>query len=378
MNVSTAPREHTSIEERASFDAIRYASCWEDADVLVHALDVQPMDRCFSIASAGDNTLALLAFHPSSVVACDLSPAQLSCLELRMAAFRDLSYPDMLAFLGFRDVEHNRLDIYRSLRGALSPMARWFWDAHHPLVAGGIIHQGKFERYLRLFGQRILRLIHRPRVIERLLEAKTEEEQRTFYTSTWNNWRWRLLFKLFFSRAVMGKAGRDPEFLRYVEGSTAERILKRVEEGVTRIPTHTNPYLHYILTGQFGPVLPFYAREEHFETIKGNLDRVHLFLGSTDEALATFDHTFDAFNLSDIFEYMSVPLFRRTSQAFLAAAHPGARIAYWNMLVPRDMASQFPNHVDPLKAKADLLFRQDKAFFYQSFQLDQVHTSWNS
>src|ERR1041384_7536931 len=76
--------------ERADFSAIRYAQVWEDADVLIEGLAIQPGDVCVSIASAGDNALALLTKDPSRVVALDLSPAQLACLELRVAAYKML------------------------------------------------------------------------------------------------------------------------------------------------------------------------------------------------------------------------------------------------------------------------------------------------
>ena len=69
---------------------VRYAQCWEDADILLAALDLRPGARCLSIASAGDNTLALLTCAPSRVVALDLSAPQLACLELRVSAFRRL------------------------------------------------------------------------------------------------------------------------------------------------------------------------------------------------------------------------------------------------------------------------------------------------
>jgi len=47
------------IEERASFEFIRYGNVWEDADVLCEALKpVSQGRRLLSIASAGDNTLA--------------------------------------------------------------------------------------------------------------------------------------------------------------------------------------------------------------------------------------------------------------------------------------------------------------------------------
>src|SRR3954451_3475426 len=82
---------------------IRYAQCWEDADVLLEGLDVRPGDVCLSIASAGDNALALLTRDPSRVIALDLSPAQLACLALRVAAYRELSHPELLELVGSRE-----------------------------------------------------------------------------------------------------------------------------------------------------------------------------------------------------------------------------------------------------------------------------------
>ncbi|NNE90537.1 MAG: DUF3419 family protein, partial [Verrucomicrobiales bacterium] len=86
----------TDIEKRADFSRIRYAQCWEDADVLLAGLNVQPGDTCVSIASAGENSLSLLTAKPDRVIAVDLSPAQLACLEMRVAAFRELSHGELL------------------------------------------------------------------------------------------------------------------------------------------------------------------------------------------------------------------------------------------------------------------------------------------
>ena len=59
----------SEIAAKADFTGVRYAQCWEDADILVEALDVQPDDVVLSIASAGDNALALLSRGPARVVA---------------------------------------------------------------------------------------------------------------------------------------------------------------------------------------------------------------------------------------------------------------------------------------------------------------------
>jgi S-adenosylmethionine-diacylglycerol 3-amino-3-carboxypropyl transferase len=90
------------IAKSADFTDIRYAQCWEDADVLLAGLDIRPGDVCLSIASAGDNVMAMLSQNPGRVVALDLSPAQIACLELRVAAYRMLDHAGLLELIGSR------------------------------------------------------------------------------------------------------------------------------------------------------------------------------------------------------------------------------------------------------------------------------------
>ncbi|MFL5754490.1 MAG: DUF3419 family protein, partial [Bacteroidia bacterium] len=44
------------LTERVNFEFIRYANCWEDADVLLEGLAPKNGGRILSIASAGDNS----------------------------------------------------------------------------------------------------------------------------------------------------------------------------------------------------------------------------------------------------------------------------------------------------------------------------------
>ena len=90
----------SEVESRADFSRLRYAQVWEDADILLEGLAIQPGDVCLSIASAGDNALAMLAQNPAKVVALDLNPAQLYCLELRVAAYRTLTPAELLCLGG--------------------------------------------------------------------------------------------------------------------------------------------------------------------------------------------------------------------------------------------------------------------------------------
>jgi S-adenosylmethionine-diacylglycerol 3-amino-3-carboxypropyl transferase len=113
----------SEIAGKADFGGIRYAQCWEDADVLLEALDVKPGHVCVAIASAGDNALAMLSKAPARVIALDLSRAQLACLELRVAAYRVLNHPQLLELIGSR-FGTQRLRYYRFCRAHLSAGAR--------------------------------------------------------------------------------------------------------------------------------------------------------------------------------------------------------------------------------------------------------------
>lgn len=354
---------------KARFDFLRYASVWEDADILCEALAPRAIGgRLLSIASAGDNALALLTLDPAEVVAIDLSGPQLAATELRIAAFRRLEHPELLAFLGARP-SRKRVQIYRALRCELSGRGRRFWDAHEQAIREGPVHAGKFERYLRAFSRYVLPLVHSRRTIRELLVPKNHAERELFYNERWDTARWRLVFKLFFSRRVMGRLGRDPEFFAYVEGTVGERILARTRHALTELPVHTNPYLTYILTGSFSEeALPRYLRPQFLEPIRERLDRLRLVQGAAHEA----DGTFDGFNLSDIFEYMSPMKHEEAYRGLLRRARTGARLAYWNMLAPRALPKSQGARVHVLDRLARELHQRDKAWFYSAFHVDEV------
>jgi len=361
-----------AVEQRADFSRIRYAQCWEDADVLLEALDIKPGSTCLSIASAGDNALAILSRAPRKVIAIDISRAQLAALELRVAAFRELSHSELLALMGSVD-GYDREELYRRCRRHLSPVARCFWDQRAERIQFGIGSAGRFEDFVRIFRARVLPLIHSRRSVEQLLASKPRLERDCFYESEWNTVRWRLLFRFFFSRFVLGKLGRDQEFFRYAEGQVAERILHRARYAMTELDPAANPYLEWIFTGQHScENLPFCLRAENFEAIRANLDHLEWRCCSLERFLESSSDTFDAFNLSDVFEYISLQSYERLLCRLIHVAKPGARLAYWNFLVPRRRPESLATFLQPLKELSDSLFRRDKAFFYSDFVLEQV------
>jgi S-adenosylmethionine-diacylglycerol 3-amino-3-carboxypropyl transferase len=362
----------TEAAESADFSAIRYAQCWEDADVLVAALDPQPAHFCLSVASAGDNTLALLSRGPERVIAVDLNPAQLACLELRVSGFRELEHAELLELIGSRS-SSRRAALYQRCRKLLPSAARCFWDSHSSDIERGIGAAGKFERYFEIFRTRVLPLAHCRQRVLRLLAGGERYTREAFYRTEWNTWRWRLLFKIFFSRFIMGRLGRDPAFFRYVRGSVSECILARTKYALTALNPAVNPYLQWVLTGTHTTALPFALRPENFEPIRRNLNHLEWKQCSLEEWLSVNPNLrVDRFNLSDIFEYMSPENYARLLERLVAASRPGARLAYWNMLAPRHRPQALAGGLRPLEDLARDLFSQDKAWFYSAFVLEEV------
>ena len=359
--------------QHADFESLlRYAQCWEDADVLMDGLDVQPGQVCLSIASAGENSLSLLTRSPGRVVAVDLNPAQLAALELRVAAYRVLEHGELLELIGSRP-SARRSALYTRCRAAMSGEARSYWDARPSAVDAGVGAAGKFERYFEIFRRFVLPLVHRRRRVERLLVHRGVAERRAWYDAEWDTAAWRLLFRVFFSERVLGALGRDPSFFRYVEGSVADHLLGRVRHALAELDPSANPYVTWILTGSHRDALPHALRAEHFDTIRANLDRLEWHRASIE---SVFDQqiltSFDRANFSDIFEYMSeenaTALFGRIADS----ARPGARLAYWNMMVPRRASDLLPSRYRHLGELSRRLFLEDKAFFYRDFVVEEV------
>lgn len=351
---------------------IHYAQCWEDPRTPVQALEITPEDDVISVASGGDNTLALLLNNPRSLIAVDRNPAQIFLVELKICAIQRLEYDDFVRFVGARPC-HSRLKLYLHLRPFLSHQAREYWDGQTRDLVKGIIHCGKFERYFRVFRKLVLPLIHDRKAVEQLLAASSLDQQRIFYDRVWNNRRWQWLFRIFFGKFLLGHLGRDPSYFQYVTLQNIGReILRRTRHGLTEVPIHDNFFVQYILTGQYGDLEKAhpYLRESNFSFLRDHAGRVRLICADLDEYLKSLEPgSVSRFNLSDIFEYMSYQAFERTLGEILRVCRSDARIASWTLLTSRNVPSGLTGSIDPCTSASRELFAKNRTFFYGSFHM---------
>jgi len=361
----------SEISGKASFETIRYAQLWEDADILLMGLASAPGATLVSICSAGDNALAMLTLDPARVVVVDLSAAQVECLKIRIAAYRQLDHAGLLELLGSRPSDR-REALFDCVVSTLPSASRAFWSSRRKaVIRHGLAGVGKFERYFRILRRYLLPLSHGRKTVDALFVSRSREERERFLSKRWNNRRWRLLLKVFCSRTALGWIGRDPSFFDHVEGSAADHVARRIVHAAVELNPSENPYLRWILRGMHDSALPLAYREEHFAAIRDRLDRLDIRPVALETFLATGEKA-DGFNLSDIFEYMSRETFEQVYGRIVAAANKGAHLVYWNMMVPRRMPEMFGSRVSRLTALERRGRAEDKAFFYSDFVVEEM------
>lgn len=361
----------SEVEEYAKFDLIRYSQVWEDAEILIKALQINENDNILSIASAGENALSMLAQNPNKVYAIDLNINQMACTELKKMACKLLEYEECMQLIGVFESD-DRLEIYEKIKNELTENTIKYFKEHKEIIEQGIINVGKFEHYFQIFGKKILPLIHSKKIRQELLEKKSKEERIEFYNKKWNNVRWNLLFRVFFSKTIMGKLGRDKAFFRYVNVNVPEHILQRTKYALTELDTSENSYLHYIINGKYNDVLPVAYRKENFEKIKNNIDKLILLSESVESFIERDDIDYiSKYNLSDIFEYMDDSQMCKIFEKMFTKSGTGTIVAYWNMLADKRASKYFEN-LRYEKKKSEELLKQDKAFFYSKFIIEEI------
>jgi len=320
-----------------SHDYLRYANCWEDADLLLKEMDISADAHILSIASAGDNSFSLLTKDPAKVVAVDLNRVQLYLVELKKAAFKSFTYTEFIQFLGFSECE-NRLSLFNKLGYNLEINSKTYWEQHLDEIEKGIIYQAKFEKYFLYFSKKIVPIIHKKAKVNQLFERKSEKEQLNYYRKKFKTWRWRLLFKIFFSKYVMGKFGRDPKFMEEVDVNVGSYIFQKTSDHMSSDLAQRNHFLDFIMRGKFNIQLPHYAREQNFEVIKSRIDRLSTFHGKVEDVKG-LGIKFDAFNLSNIFEYLPKEYCLCISKDLELLGSKDAIVLYWNLMVDRNLST---------------------------------------
>ncbi|KAL8811401.1 MAG: hypothetical protein Q9200_001835 [Gallowayella weberi] len=161
-----------------------YSFTWEDPRVDQRILQINDSDTILCLTSGGDNLLEyLVTANPKRIHAVDLNPNQNHLLELKVAAFQTLPYPDVWRMFGEGYHPDFRKLLIEKLSPQMSSQAFQFWVKNTGRFTsstsfydyGGSGHAIKLVRRLSwLFGLR--------QQIQRLCDSKTRNEQREIWS----------------------------------------------------------------------------------------------------------------------------------------------------------------------------------------------------
>eukprot|EP00941_MAST-03F_sp_MAST-3F-sp1_P003804 g3804.t1 len=393
------------VSKSLDLNIIRYSRVWEDHQSLTRGLEVKSDDVVLSIASSGDNALNLLLCNPKKVVAFDMSPAQIALVELKVAALQAFEkHCDFLWFLGMlserpgnvTDTE-TRSSVYRSLiRNFLwTDKSLSYWDDRSHTMDQGVAHCGRLEKYFREYRETC-----RPsrELMQPIWEATTLEERKFAFNKAFTEDAIKK-FKQYYGQSNQANNGRSDAQMRYVgEGETksgvkrlggingqsiADFLWNRLESQLVgenaEKNLRKNPYIElFLFSDELTNIqnnAPPYLLPENYEKLRKltapSANRFELRTTTLEDLLTEMgSNSIDKYNLSDIFEYMSVEDTNKVFLLLYKCARDGARVAYWNLYLRREPAMD-KSIAGNWKAieEADLLW-PDRCFQYSAFKVD--------
>jgi len=364
--------------ERIVFRGIVFNMSWEDPEMDRRALCIRPEeDTVISISSAGCNPLNFLCQNPRRLITVDGNPAQNAIVELKLAAIETLDYGtfyDIFAARSPRVVS----EVYGDkLRPNISDRSRHFWDKNLRLVKKGLYRHGKMGWAARLVRGLLPLLGIGKEKTEKFFEIQSLEQQRAFYEEHVAPRLWGpVVRRICKSRAFMYMCGVHPRQFDLVDSrhDMYDYVKERIEYVLTNVPIYDNYFLSVTVTGRFRDQrVPPYLREENFETLRRNLDRVTVVNGWLGPYLDSQPAgSIDKFNLLDIFDWMTPEAFESTLQSVLRAASPTARLIYrsgsYSLEPPASVRARLEFHEETSRE----LLAIDRSATYGSFYVFSV------
>src|SRR5262245_41436439 len=170
------------------FRGLVYTQIWEDPEIDLEALALEPGSHVVAIASGGCNVLSYLTADPARITAVDLSRAHVALNRLKLTAAIHLpSWAAFYRFFGEADDEANIEAYERRVAPHLDAQSRAYWEGRTlqhlgrrriSIFARNAYRHGVLGRFIgiahaaaRFYG---VELSH-------LLSARTLEEQRRFF-----------------------------------------------------------------------------------------------------------------------------------------------------------------------------------------------------
>lgn len=377
------------------FDSFVYNQIWEDPRVDLKALELDSDSRVLTISSGGCNALNYLLANPASVTAVDLNRHHIYLLNLKIAALKHLpTYQDFFDLFGCGKGRNAGTNYLRFITPHLDKDTRRFWESNTLggsylygdrisfFTNAGLFDHSRNGYFLRFFHRMSNMLGCRP---AELLKAESLEEQQSLYKKHidpfFDSFVIRTLGKLPVTMFGLGIPPQQYDELKtdLTEGKTVIDIYReRVRKLASDYPIDENYFAWQAFARKYDTenrrALPEYLKEENFETLRANADRLNTKIGSaTDEIKNSPQGSFNRFVFLDAQDWMSSEQITELWSAIAENGQLGSRIIFrtagasspLEANLPPELIAEF-NYEKELSAE---LFKQDRASIYGGFHL---------
>ncbi|MDE1173172.1 MAG: DUF3419 family protein [Parvibaculaceae bacterium] len=370
----------------ALFSGLVYPQIWEDPDIDLEALDVQPDSHIVTIASGGCNVMCYLLADPRRITAVDLNPAHVALTRLKLAAAAHLpSYERFRRF--FAQANHpGNIDAYKGfLKHRLDDETAAYWEKRSLLG----------RKRISLFRRNIYRhgllgnFIGASHVAAKALgvdlkaftRCRTLEEQRAFFErEIAPQFEKRLVRWVTRQPASLFGLGIPPAQFAALSGGRAMHLVlrERLERLVCDFPVQENYFAWQAFNRHYandddGP-LPAYLQRQHFNALNARHDRVMVLNRSFSEFLRHEpEASADRYVLLDAQDWMTDAQLNDLWAEITRTARPGARVIFRTA----DTPSLLPGRLAPAllerwtyhEAESAQWTKRDRSSIYGGFHL---------
>ncbi len=379
----------------AWFDAFVYNQIWEDPRVDLQALQLDGDSRVLTISSGGCNALNYLLENPASVTAVDLNRHHIYLLNLKLAALKHLpTYEKFFTFFGEGRGADTGSDYLRYIVCELDRCTRDFWESN--TLLGGVLYgdrisffrdAGLYDHsrngyFLRFFHWLTRRFGYR---IDEVLKARTLEEQVVLYEKHiapfFDTRIVKLIGKLPLTSFGLGIPPQQYDELKreLARGHTIIDIYRdRVRRLACDFPIEDNYFAWQAFARKYDTkgrrAIPEYLKEENFDMLRTNADRLTTKVGSaTEEIRSNPKDTFNRFVFLDAQDWMDTETINDLWTAIIEKAESGSRIIFrtagtaspLEAGLTEELRSRFVYE----KELSENLFKEDRSSIYGGFHL---------
>ena len=371
------------------FERLVYPQIWEDPVVDLKALNLKPTDHLITIASGSCNALSYLTASPKKITAVDLNHTHVALGQLKIEAFKQLTYKEFYRFFGEANSVNNPR-IYRELLApTLNRATREFWE-------GGI--KG-FER-IRMFEKgfykygllgKLIGIIHigaklyRVKLDELLKQPSIEAQGQWFDDNVAKIFDSKLVKKIMGSPLALYNLGIPPSQHASLCEDRPESMAQVLKERARKLATVDDINNNYFAYQAYGRRYdhsnpsnkPLYLQEQYFELIRNNIDRLSIEQNNVLDALKSMPaNSVDAVVLLDAQDWMTADEMITLWTEITRTANLGARVIFRTAGAASPIETSLSKDLNQRwkrnHTKSDQLIHEDRSAIYGAFHLYEL------